>query len=345
MIDLYLPFCNKYDYNKSLRHFRLITSIVERMNDGENLADIVKELDDDDVESMDDDRVISILNVLLISKYEYKSSSINLPMVLSSVNEIYRKIAACNTVDIILSYNHPVIGACLLNNVNSSLWSQFSEFGKGDYVIFFVKAFEERFVPFEKDVIGGLRKLFEGDLSQDFNQFHDAVFEDRGKKIAQDGDSKASPLISDNNEKNGDLYTEKISEKKEFKKGSAAGNVVDNESQKNSGSLKITPKYSCQVTNELFHNGNVEAWKNIIESYQISHEGIKVLIYHNGEKINNINTLFKWGKVKNGDVILFSLAGSNFKNISKLQKYLYEGASNRFQKYLKKDIHSSLELF
>ena len=32
----------------------------------------------------------------------------------------------------------------------------------------------------------------------------------------------------------------------------------------------MTPLYGVVVTNELFHNGNVEAWKKIIESYEHS---------------------------------------------------------------------------
>lgn len=107
----------------------------------------------------------------------------------------------------------------------------------------------------------------------------------------------------------------------------------------------MTPKYSIQVTNELFHNGNVEAWKNIVESYKAAHQGLEVHIFHDGQKVNNINALFKWGKVKNGDVILFSVAGEEIKGVAKLQRYLFEGASLRFEKYLKKDVNKILNLF
>ena len=108
---------------------------------------------------------------------------------------------------------------------------------------------------------------------------------------------------------------------------------------------KMTPKYSVQVSNELFHNGNVEAWKNIIESYTTKHHNLGVHIFHDGQRVNNINALFQWGKVKNGDVILFSVEGEEFKDISKLKRYLYEGASNRFETYIKKDINKVLQLF
>jgi hypothetical protein len=107
----------------------------------------------------------------------------------------------------------------------------------------------------------------------------------------------------------------------------------------------MTPKYSVQVSNELFHLGNVEAWKNIVESYETRHPGLKVHIFHDGQKVNNMNALFKWGKVKHGDVIVFSVAGEDIKGVAKLQRYLYEGASIRFEKYIKKDVNKTLELF
>ena len=108
---------------------------------------------------------------------------------------------------------------------------------------------------------------------------------------------------------------------------------------------KMTPKYSVQVSNELFHNGNVEAWKNIIESYAAKNPGLEVHIFHDGQRVNNINALFQWGKVKHGDVILFSVEGEEFKDISKLKRYLFEGAGIRFETYIKKDINKVLELF
>ena len=108
---------------------------------------------------------------------------------------------------------------------------------------------------------------------------------------------------------------------------------------------KMTPKYAVQVSNELFHNGNVEAWKNIVESYTTQYPGLEVHIFHDGQRVNNINALFQWGKVKHGDVILFSVEGEEFKGVSKLKRYLYEGASIRFETYIKRDVNKVLDLF
>lgn len=108
---------------------------------------------------------------------------------------------------------------------------------------------------------------------------------------------------------------------------------------------RVTPRYAIQVSNELFHNGNVEAWKKIIESFNHKYPDLEVSVFFEGEVINDINSLFKWGKVKHGDSIFFQVGGEDIKGVSKLQKYLYEGASHRFEQFLKVGVGKVLNLF
>ncbi len=110
-------------------------------------------------------------------------------------------------------------------------------------------------------------------------------------------------------------------------------------------SKKVTPRYPVQVSNELFHNGNVEAWKKIVESYKNKYPELEVYIFFKEEVINDINSLFKWGKVKHGDSIFFQVGGENIVGVSKLQKYLYEGASKRYEQFLKIGVGKILNLF
>jgi len=110
-------------------------------------------------------------------------------------------------------------------------------------------------------------------------------------------------------------------------------------------SRNVTPKYAVRVSNELFHNGNVEAWKKIVESYTTKFPDLQVYIYHKGELILDINSLFKWGKVKHSDSIFFQVGGENIRGVSKLQKYLFEGASPRYEQFLKIDMGKVLNLF
>ncbi|GHV24886.1 hypothetical protein AGMMS4952_01370 [Spirochaetia bacterium] len=108
---------------------------------------------------------------------------------------------------------------------------------------------------------------------------------------------------------------------------------------------RFTPLYSVPVTNELFHNGNVEAWKRIISAYISRYPGCTVQIYYDGERILDINALFTWGKVKHGGVIQFAVTGRDIKDVSKLQRYLAQGASREFEPFLQTPAHGGLKLF
>ncbi|HBE00983.1 MAG: hypothetical protein A2096_10040 [Spirochaetes bacterium GWF1_41_5] len=98
--------------------------------------------------------------------------------------------------------------------------------------------------------------------------------------------------------------------------------------------IKSSEMASVQVTNELFHNGNVEAWKRIIASYENKYPGRKVNVFYDGEKIENIMSLFQWGKVKIGTCIMFTISGPDYPDIIKLKKYLHRGASPFFESFI-----------
>jgi hypothetical protein len=70
-----------------------------------------------------------------------------------------------------------------------------------------------------------------------------------------------------------------------------------------------------------------------------------VYIYYDGERILDINSLFKWGKVKHGSAIEFAVAGSDIKDVAKLQRYLAQGASHMFEAFLKGPVNNVLRLF
>jgi hypothetical protein len=108
---------------------------------------------------------------------------------------------------------------------------------------------------------------------------------------------------------------------------------------------RMTPMYSVVVTNELFHNGNVEAWKRIIASYTAKFPNLQVLVYYDGERIVDINSLFKWGKVKHGSSIQFAVAGDEIQGVAKLQRYLAQGASPQFEAFLRGPVNAVLPLF
>jgi hypothetical protein len=105
---------------------------------------------------------------------------------------------------------------------------------------------------------------------------------------------------------------------------------------------RMTPLYSVPVTNELFHNGNVEAWKRVIGDYENTHPGLKVHVYFGGESVLDINSLFAWGKVKHGDAVRFAVSarpsadGSApaIRDIARLRRILAQAAGRNFEPLL-----------
>jgi len=107
----------------------------------------------------------------------------------------------------------------------------------------------------------------------------------------------------------------------------------------------MTPMIGIPVTNELFHNGNVEAWKRVIQSYTTKYPHLEVYVFYDGERIQDINSLFKWGKVKHGSTILVSVAGDPSVDVPKLKRYLGQGASSMYEAFLRFPVNTILPLF
>ncbi|MBN2441179.1 MAG: hypothetical protein JXJ04_07525 [Spirochaetales bacterium] len=111
--------------------------------------------------------------------------------------------------------------------------------------------------------------------------------------------------------------------------------------------LEESPFYGIPVSNNQFHNGNVEAWKKIIRSYTHVYPNVRVIIYYAKEEIKDIDALFQWGKIKPGTVINIKIIGEDLRNkqMSALVYHLKEGASPFFERYIKGNPRMVLRLF
>ncbi|MCS7298674.1 MAG: hypothetical protein RMJ37_01775 [Spirochaetia bacterium] len=251
-------------------------------------------------------QIIPISYALLVQKFNYKYVSYNLSNSVDNFNTIVKKISTWDKVDIVIIYHNPTVGCLAINPKSLRHFNKVGFLGKNQLVVVYAKCISDK--------------------------------EDKKEEI----ESKALSLVIDllDGKDIGDM--DSVLKSKDVKKSEVKKESSEEVSDE---SFQITPKYGVEVTNELFHNGNVEAWKNIIESYNVKYPHLKVMVFHGGEQINDLNALFKWGKVKHGDTIFFCVAGRGIRDISKLRKYLFEGASNRFHTFLKKDVNKPLELF
>ncbi|HSV95853.1 MAG TPA: hypothetical protein VLM75_02835 [Spirochaetota bacterium] len=251
------------------------------------------------------DQILPIVGAVIRDKYRYSYDSYNVHEKVTDFAKLAGETAKWTALDILIVYYTPAGEISLVNPKNMAHWDRVRELAKDQAMVIYARHLKE-----EKD-----------------------------SKIEHEAIAAIEEMIAGK-----DVFINKdFIDQTVAPKAAPPRPVV--QAAAAAGQRRMTPKYSVQVTNELFHNGNVEAWKRIIESYKVAHPDIEVRIFYENELINDINTLFKWGKVKTGGLIFFQASGENIRNVSKLQKYLFEGASPRFEQFLKLGVGKVLKLF
>jgi hypothetical protein len=315
--------------NKVVRHIQALNQIVADMDDRENLADILNSLiNDNTIEAY---QVGPILNSLLLDKYNYKIYSYNMPDNLGEFEAIASEMAKWNAVDIIIAYFHPELGVKVINPKQLTHWQAIQSLKKNELV-----------------------NIYIGGIGNDVDDKLKSLALERCIQLLQGKKITSPPDLCQGR------YTLKKVKKPQEEKRAAAPAKRKTVARKRAaaapekkaaapaaptGQRRMTPLYSIPVTNELFHNGNVEAWKKVIQSYTTKYPGSDVYIFYEGERIHDVNALFKWGKVKHGSAILIAVAGDNIQDVAKLRRYLKQGASPMFEAFLRFPVNQVLNLF
>jgi hypothetical protein len=312
-------------FNTALRHFKSTNTVASEVQNGENLADIINEsLADGSIARY---QVRAMLNALLVDKFGYAYSAHNMEQKVESAEKIVERAQNWGKLNIVMAYHHPQAGLFVINPANPAHWEESLPLIKDELVVVYVGS---AYGDLNRDVLEGavedFIKLLYGRSIKD----KDAYLGQRRRRAT----ATASPQAA------AEPKQEAPSPEERTDTAQPTGEVPSAGSKR-----RITPQYAVTVSNELFHNGNVEAWKKVIESYKTKYPDCDVLIWYENERINDINALFKWGKVKHGVPIMFSVVGENIKDVSKLQRYLYEGASPRFEVFLRGGMDRVLELF
>ncbi len=311
-------------FNTALRHFKSVNAFAEDVGEGYNLADVLNEALEDG--SLERYQVRAVLNALLVEKLGYVTRAHNLEATIDDAEPIIEALSKWGKIHVVLCYYHPQAGLYVINPANPAHWDGVLPLVRDEYFLMLVGPAtgspDHRTLERAADDV--LKVLY-------------------GKSVKDDSAYRGNRRVL--------KPAADIPSFDETQPARAVTSAVTTEApaqpaaQRGGSRKRITPKYSVVVTNELFHNGNVEAWKKIIASFQAKYPGLDVLIWYENERINDINSLFKWGKVKHGVPIMFSVAGDEIKDVRKLQRYLYEGTSPRFEAFLKGGYDQVLDLF
>jgi len=305
-------------FNISLKHFNTVSQLIKNFNNNQNLADIIANLlNNNEIKQY---QIRAILNALLIDKFKYfiKSYNLSTSVSIETLNKIFEEVNTWDAFDIVISYYHPQLGIILLNPKNIDHLENISDGFKENELL--------------NIYIGNFNESFDSELAEKASNLIIDLL--KGGNLKKELAGKL---------KSGTSSYKPVAIKKEEK--AAELKISHDQQQPLSKKVKLSPQYGIIVSNELFHNGNVEAWKKIIASYECKYPDTKVLVFYDNEQIHDINTLFKWGKVKHGTMIFFSLLGPEFRSASKLRRYLTQGASIKFEAFLKGTPTQILNLF
>ncbi len=340
-LHLYDGLSTREGFNRSLKHFKFIMQVVAEFEKNRNLAEI---LSDRLLEkAIGQDQVLPTLNAILVDKYHYVLRSHNMQENFEGFDAIASETGKWKAMDLVVAYFHPELGVVAVNPKNRSLWNGVQSLKKNELITVFAGAFQNTTAdPIFSQGIDLLIQIVEGGKVRSPSVFTKGRFTQKSPARQ----AVAVAPAPKRTEKGKRVKTASL--RPAFAPTTAQGapsSAVQPPEPSGSASKKMTPMYGIPVTNELFHNGNVEAWKKIIQSYTAKYPGLEVFVFYEGERIHDINTLFKWGKVKHGSAIMISIAGDDIRDVAKLQRYLKQGASHMFEAFLKAPVNTVLNLF
>ena len=315
-------------FNKALGHFRSVSEIIDHIDEGRNLADALNYfLDEKEIQQQ---QILPTVYALLYDKYSYSFRSHTMEKNLTDFSYILKELPRWKAVDVVLIYFHPDLGAQVINPKNEDHFRSLNVLKENElFTIYCFAGNAQDSDKKEQKALQTLVKLLNGAKVKS----PDILLKGKFK-------AKTVEFSTEDEDVEEDVEVEEEEEAEE-----AAPEKTEKTEPKETGKRRMTPFYSIPVTNELFHNGNVEAWKKVIQSYKAKHPGLDVYIYYDGERIHDIHSLFKWGKVKHGSTILVAVAGEDIQDVAKLQRYLRQGASPQFEAFLRYPVNTILNLF
>ena len=334
-------------FNSAVKHMNKAIEIAGALTNA-NLGDQLYELGDEDLSG---ERGALLLRMLLADKLGYKTVSANLDSVTSDLPALAKEFEKWKGVDLVAAYHHPDLGLIIANPKIAEELANFGMLRKRELLVIYAgkgsaladdacqKAAELAVNVFEGNKVKAPPEILKGSFAaKKLKKVEAPAKAARAPKAAKAGKpGKGKAQVR------GRTSAAVPAPVKETRVAPPAVTAAAPAISK--GPVRMTPMYSVVVSNELFHNGNVEAWKRIVASFKNKYPALEVYIYYDGERILDINSLFKWGKVKHGSAIQFAVSGNDIKDVAKLQRYLVQGASHMFEAFLHGPVNTVLKLF
>jgi hypothetical protein len=292
-------------FNSAVRHIKQALGILEALEGGENFADALRRPPHDGLSAA---ASRSILNLLLLDKLGYTALSANPPAFAADLPALAGEFKRWKTVDLVALFHVPPLPV-ILNPKNAE---QLAALGR----------------PFPRELLVVYAGGVPAGLAAHAARTAIALLSGAAPEIP--AVLTAPPELAAPTELG---VPAKLAAPPEFAAPDPRKTVPRKPPRRDEpGPERTTPLYAVRVTNDLFHNGNVEAWKRVIGEYERNRPGHKVRVYYGGEPVLNLNALFAWGKVQHGGLIRFSVSfpAGSVPDIAMLRRFLAQASSRDF---------------
>jgi len=258
-------------FNTAVRHIRRTMEINASTSDN-NLGGILQEIEDEEMTSA---RVGLLLRMLLIDKLGYKTASTNLRTIVEDIGKLSAEFEKWHGVDLIAAYYHPEMGLLIANPKVPEELAGFGQLRKRELLVMYAGFMGQDVNDDCQKAASLAASMFEGAKVT----VPPALL--KGKFVVKKPKPKKAPSepVKAKQTKTKTAAKPAAGAKPAAK---AAAAVAPAPAKPAGGPVKMTPRYAVVVSNELFHNGNVEAWKRIVASYKAKHPNLEVFITTQG---------------------------------------------------------------
>jgi hypothetical protein len=249
-------------FNSAVRHIKKAVGIVDILGNTKNLGDILFELDDPELTG---ERVGLLLNMLLVDRLGYKVVSDNLETVAQDPPSLAEEFAKWKAVDLVVAYHHPDMGLLAANPKIREELEALGAIRKRELLVIYAG---KGGAPADSACAAAALtavSLFKGAKGKIPGELYKGNFTVKKPAVKKEAEAPvpkkaAAKLQAKSAPKAGAAKKSAASAVKETVRAAPPVVTAAASAQVSKGPVRMTPLYSVVVQNELFHNGNVEAW-------------------------------------------------------------------------------------
>ena len=129
-------------FNKTLRHLVSVTNIVDAVDKGTNLADLLNKMQE--AESIQQGQLAPILYLVLVEKFKFPFISMNISESVTNFDKIIEIFTKWNAVEMVVAYHHPNFGLITINPAQAGHWDIAQDLKREELLVVYARTKDKR---------------------------------------------------------------------------------------------------------------------------------------------------------------------------------------------------------